>query len=252
MPILKPFNNITERNVINDESIRAKFTDDNKKNEALAVYTEIAYKELKKVILSISSTKLISDPLNMDSHKEIEVEIDGFTKNDPNPNTKYFTKDTFAILKNYLWKSYSDTKNKSGDPLTEQDIKHIKLLCFKLKCQRNYQSHIWHDDSYMLFDVEGAFFIMEKFVTALDSPNINSSLVGNKEKIDASKLSIKNAKFKYDYIECYNIKYELFDNEGDYYKLTLFGRMFFLSFFLTTGEMNSFLSQMKGTKKQKI
>ena len=67
----------------------------------------------------------------------------------------------YSKLRNYLWKGYAFDKNSSGYELTGTDIHLIREMMFRINEIRNFQSHIWHDNTVLIFPQDLAFFIEE-------------------------------------------------------------------------------------------
>jgi len=142
-------------------------------------------------------------------------------------NIKHDFKDeTYLTLRDFLWKGYETDKNSSGHALTDEDKSITRALLVKLRVIRNYHSHIWHNNDGLKFDNSLQIFIKKKHDDA-----INSLYATHPAEVDAYKEESKQAHlFKDNYI-------------------TTEGRVFFLSFFLTSGEMSSFLQQHRGSKR---
>ena len=134
----------------------------------------------------------------------------------------------------YLWKAHIQSKNTGGYVITINDITIIAQLFKKAKELRDYHSHIWHDNTCLQFDNQLRSFIEQKYNEAKarlykDHPGI----VMDFENILQKRKG----------------KYDLFDASG---RIKPEGRAFFLSFFLTTGQMNSFLQQRVGYKRNNL
>jgi hypothetical protein len=144
----------------------------------------------------------------------------------------------------YLWKAHAQSKNSNGYKVTAADKSIIDTLIGKGKGTdrlvgkveeiRNFHSHIWHDNSILHFEGETKKFIEQKYNEAKaklyrDSPGN----IADFENILQKKAG----------------KYDVFDNGS---RLKPEGRAFLLSFFLTTGQMNSFLQQRTGYKRNDL
>jgi hypothetical protein len=142
---------------------------------------------------------------------------------------------TFIALRNYLWKGYEFNKNKSGYSLIPEDKTLIIRLCLKLDKLRNFHSHIWHDNTDLEFDQALVCFIEEKRDVALaEARNI---------------FSLDDIRFFEDKLEEFPFFFKSPENK---YFLTPEGRCFFLSLFLLKGQMNAFLQQYSGSKRNDV
>jgi hypothetical protein len=140
---------------------------------------------------------------------------------------------TYRILAEYLWKAHTDERNKSDHGLKPGDKELIDGLYNKLKEIRNYHSHIWHDNEALVFDNRLKQFVERKFELALtDAFKLYPADTIEFEE----KLRDKKSK-------------SLFKQNNGKYSITEEGKIFYLSFFLTTGQMSRFLQQRKGSKR---
>lgn len=146
----------------------------------------------------------------------------------------------YAYWAEFLWKAHLLNKNSNGYELLPQHERIINGLLAKVEEIRNYHSHIWHDNNVLAFDEELKDFIIEKYEEAKADlySKFPSALV------DYETLALK-PKMK---------KFELFKKvkEKNRFFITPEGRIFFLSFFLTSGQMNQFLQQRTGSKRSDI
>lgn len=138
--------------------------------------------------------------------------------------------DAYSKLRRYLWKGYLTEKNSSGYELTDSDKSTIQEMLWKLLQIRNFQSHYWHDNSELEFSKGLKEFICQLHETAKLS------------------LSEKYAQQLPDYDKNYRDRPFFFNVDGKEF-ITQEGRTFFLSFFLTKGEMARFLQLRKGSKR---
>lgn len=138
---------------------------------------------------------------------------------------------TYIHLRNFLWKGHTENKNSSGYILTPDDRALVIALCEKLETIRNYHSHIWHDNAVLAFDE-----VLHRFV---------------KNRFDVACASLRETNNKD--VELFMeqlVKFPLFKLFENCQRITPEGRVFFLSFFLTHGEMSNLLQQLKGSKRQ--
>jgi len=140
-----------------------------------------------------------------------------------------------AYLAQYLWRANLVKRNAEGYKFTEDDRRIAALLPEKLDAIRNFHSHIWHDNSVLQADGDLKAFVEKKHEEA------------------KARLFEQNPQSLLDY-EAYakgKSKYALFkyvkDKRADYF--TIEGRIFYLSFFLTAGQMNQLLQQCSGFKR---
>lgn len=141
-----------------------------------------------------------------------------------------------SFLAEYLWKAHLLQKNSNGYEITSQDKRIIPELIQKVEEIRNFHSHIWHDNSVLKFSHELKQFVETKYEEA-------------KALLYAEYPS---AVTDFEYLQqttAYKDKFNLFKNVQGEQFITIEGRIFFLSFFLTTGQMNRFLQQRKGNKR---
>lgn len=136
----------------------------------------------------------------------------------------------YLKLRNYLWKGYSADKNASVTKLTTTDKENIIGLIKLLRNIRNFQSHVWHDNKALIIENKLKLFIEELH----DLAKLNQIEKYNRE-VKEHETSIKNSK--------------LFEEHEHKWYISQSGRNFFLSFFLTNGEMNLFMKQRKGCKR---
>lgn len=154
------------------------------------------------------------------------TKVDSWLKNaNDAKNDKVFSK-----LRDYLWKGFMTNKNSSGYVITSDDRKIIIEALEKLNEIRNFQSHCWHDNVVLCFSPE-----LKKHILQLhDDAKLFFMKDYSKELLDYEKASKERPLFK--------------THEGKDY-ITKDGKAFFLSFFLTRGEMARFLQLHKGYKR---
>ena len=147
------------------------------------------------------------------------------------------TEKAYIILKGSFWKGYSDDKNKSGTVVTEHEKKIIDSILVKLKDVRNFQSHYYHKVDALIFDSHLTKHIQAKFNQEFEKCTMGDAkgakLLSNalNPKLDKGEIPT------------------LFDKHGDHFYINKIGKCFFLSYFLTTGEMHLLLQQRKGFKR---
>jgi hypothetical protein len=164
--------------------------------------------------------------------------------NDKNKLEKYFTDwvssikagcdllpdKAYSLLRNYLWKGYKLNKNSSGYELKESHKNLVQKLLISLYNIRNFHSHIWHDNSVLEFERSTEAFIEYLF---------NDAILIQTEKYPNQVERFNEEKSKF----------PLFKPVDGKILITQEGRTFFLSFFLTSGEMSRFLQQRKGSRR---
>jgi hypothetical protein len=136
----------------------------------------------------------------------------------------------FAGLRDYLWKGFRTDKNGSGTPVTPlEEVLMVEMLK-KLHKIRNFQSHYYHDNAVLIFSENLKKHILKLHDEAKDS------FTGEKLKeVGFYESNLKERPF-----------FKFHDNK---HYITPEGKTFFLSFFLTRGEMARFLQQRKGCKR---
>lgn len=156
----------------------------------------------------------------------LEKEFDSWLKNaNDTKNDKVFSK-----LRDYLWKGFMTNKNSSGYVITPEDRKIIIEALEKLNEIRNFQSHYWHDNVVLCFSPE-----LKKHILRLhEDAKLSFMKDYSKELLDYESACKERPLFK--------------THEGKDY-ITKDGKAFFLSFFLTRGEMARFLQLHKGYKR---
>jgi hypothetical protein len=136
----------------------------------------------------------------------------------------------YLKLRNYLWKGYRADKNDSVTKLMKEDKENIIGMVDMLRNIRNFHSHIWHDNKALIFKKELKTFIEQLH----DEAKLKQSGKYSKELEDYEESLKEHKLFK--------------PHENDWY-ISPEGRNFFLGFFLTNGEMNHFMKQRKGCKR---
>ena len=138
----------------------------------------------------------------------------------------------FPYLRHYLWKGNNENKNSAGYELTPEAKRIIKKMIEKLKRIRNFHSHVWHTNEMMEFDNELVHFIMDR------------------HEIACAKLIEEHAKTVDTTVYFEQLgKLPFFKKERHKSYIFIHGRVFFLSFFLNKGEMQSLLQSMQGYKR---
>ncbi len=149
-------------------------------------------------------------------------------------NSPQLTNENYRLFADYLWKVHSNDKNKNDINIEEKEIEIVHALLYKLDEIRNYHAHIWHDNEVLAFDSKLENFVSEKHKIAMAAA------------LEADKI----ATLQYEKVEqTSKSKFPLFKSHNGKHYITDEGKIFFLSFFLTTGQMSSFLQQRKGSKR---
>lgn len=185
-----------------------------------AIFYNIAFFRIAGLI-----SHLLGKPFESDKNKLEETFQEWLGDATNQNNDKVFSK-----LRDYLWKGYLTDKNTSGYVLQEQDKAMIVQMLTKLNEVRNFHSHYWHDNSVLVF-----------------SPTLKNHI---QELHDYAKWSFMGeyANELPDYDQKCKER-PLFKQHDNQEFITAEGRVFFLSFFLTRGEMARFLQQHKGSKR---
>lgn len=136
----------------------------------------------------------------------------------------------YRMLAEYLWKVHTDARNKSDHSLKDNDKAIVNDLLGKLNDIRNYHAHIWHDNAVLNFPKQLQQFVKDRFERA----------VAATFEEDPAATSDFEKRIKID-----PQRYQLFKRGN----ITEEGKVFFLSFFLTKGQMSKFLQQRKGSKR---
>ncbi|HCC29638.1 MAG TPA: hypothetical protein DEQ03_06255, partial [Marinilabiliales bacterium] len=196
------------------------------KTPELTIYYNIAYFRMAGLINALCGNKLERD----------KDALEQFMKAFINGKQK-LTDMQFVKLCDYLWKGYKYDKNRSEYSLTENDKTMVLKMVAKLQDIRNFQSHIWHDNKVLVFDADLVQFIKNKHLEAIDAQRQRFSK--ETEVYEKENRELKKKKNK-------ELLFDIHDGLG---YITGEGRNFFLSFFLTRGEMTRFLKQRKGCKR---
>ncbi len=136
----------------------------------------------------------------------------------------------FLKLRDYLWKGYGTNKNSSGYVLNQEDKVLIVSILWKLIEVRNFHSHYWHDNSVLAFSEQ-----LYRHIQNLHEEAKFSFMGEFPHEVSKYELKLKEK--------------PLFRHHERQYFISQEGRVFFLSFFLTRGEMARFLQQSKGFKR---
>jgi hypothetical protein len=141
-----------------------------------------------------------------------------------------YTDKVFVFLRQYLWKGNAENKNSSGYALDPTDKSIILQILKKLPELRNFQSHFWHTNDSVSFTDELRNFIQNKHDWAcgqlLEIKSLDADLYFKQQD-----------------------RYPLFKEKKF---ITQEGRIFFLSFFLHKGQMQSLLQRRKGSKRHDL
>ena len=139
-------------------------------------------------------------------------------------------KKVLSGLFDYMFKGYRLAKNASGYEMTKDDEKFVIAMVGKLETIRNFHSHYYHDNSVLIFE--------DKFKKEINNLHYDAfmSFMGKyPREVEKYVDTLKDN--------------PLFKKNGNDEYMTQDGRTFFLSFFLTRGEMARFLQQSKGYKR---
>lgn len=215
------------------------FTGGNTKTPDFVIFYNMAEKNIGKICAKYSN-----------QYKNLERKFKGIDKScfdDADAdNTLYY-----SILADFLWKASNTVKNSNGYISTTADKMMIKALVLKMLAIRNYHSHIWHDNTALAFTKDEKDFIEAKFNYAkneLSEEYYKEAEYFNKKRIysevdDEVKYVVDKPFFK---------KVPSGSQAAPLYYITQEGRVFFLSFFLTRGQMRQFLQMRSGFKRNDL
>lgn len=142
-----------------------------------------------------------------------------------NPDTQ------LARLAEYLWSAHKDAKNSRGYELTPDDKVIINELCKKVEDIRNFYSHQWHDPCVLECSGQLVSFINDRYKLA-------AAMVAKDDPAAVADYEALLGKREYK-------PYKLFNGSV----LTVEGRIFFLSFFLSSGQLSQLMQQRRGFKR---
>ena len=193
------------------------------KTPAFALFYNLAYFRVAGMVCFSLGHVFIEDK---DQEQAIQTKFETWLDNAIDPTGKIFPK-----LRDYIWKGYRSDKNSDGSAVTEEDKKLIVSMLNKLREIRNFYSHIYHDNS--VLEVE------KKLMKSINNFHQDAVLsFSGKYPRDVERYE-EDAKTKREFFS---------DHEGKWF-FKKDARIFFLSFFLTSGEMSRFLQQCKGYKR---
>lgn len=194
------------------------------KNGELALFYNLAYNRISK-FTQAKNTSLFN--------QEFEIRDLFFPKNSQQDRADFeenriyemlFSESTYADLKLYLFK---EAQGPTIRWVNQADIKIINLMLLQMLRLRDYHSHFYHDDFAIWVCEDLKSFLLKKYKTAVNS-----------------------------YLPKYsNINY-LSEDKGIFQKgnamLNYTGINFFLSFFLSRGQMELFMSNRQYFKNKGI
>ena len=189
----------------------------NDKTAELALFYNLALERMNNLIDQYENEKI-----SIDKDKDFFKTIDA----------KLFSEKTYLLLKIYLWK---EPIEKGFSTVSQADIKLINQILKKLVELRNLQSHYYH---------------------GLSASYVNSEIV-DFVKVQLEKIKNQLAAKYPHFVKYINIletdTYKHFNffeiNNSGKYVITDEGKNFFLSFFLTKGEMTLFLKKRNRCKR---
>jgi hypothetical protein len=185
----------------------------------IAVFYNIAFFKLAGYV-----NHLLGNPFE-DSKNDLEANLNSFLNNAHLPeNDRIFLK-----LREYLWKGYATDPNSSGNELTDEDRTLIVDMLRKLNEIRNFHSHYWHDNSVLTVSKE-----LKKNIETLHDNAKNTLLATHSKEVAKYEISLKEK--------------PLFSSHDGNSFISQKGRIFFLSLFLTRGEMARLLQQCNDFK----
>lgn len=186
-----------------------------------AIFFNTAFTKLLRSIHFWKTGKIEFDENNLDgAYGDL---IDQFESgNVPND----LDEQIYVQLRNYIWKGYRTERNSAGYILETTDRKMIRLLIAKLRALRNFHSHVYHDNAELTFHPQ-----LQQFIKELHDDAMFAFSQKHPEEIGFYQRNLE--------------KHPLFKDN----RITQEGRTFFLSLFLTTGEVSRLLQQRRGSKK---
>lgn len=225
------------------------YTDD--KTPELTLFYNLACDRVDRFIISETAKKYSNGQAVEDAFKKAVTDGELLTLPDI----------LWIKLKNYLWKGYSDDRNSSGTHVSDAEKHIIQQMIARLYYLRNFQSHFYHKNDCLFFDYSLAGFIEERYEWALNSlsksyPDLVAyyRLRFKQAEKRALEERMKNGDGEPGKTTLNPEYVFIFRRVGhnDSRKLTYEGKGFFLSFFLTKGEMIRFLKQRRGAKRDDL
>jgi hypothetical protein len=190
------------------------------KTPAFALFYNLAQARIAGIVY-----QLLGNTYTHDEGK-IQTFYENWLKNPEDTSGKIFPK-----LRDYLWKGYSQNKNSDGYLIEEKDKRLIIKMLKTLENVRNFHSHIWHDNVAITIDSD-----LKEMIENLHRNAYISFAKENIKDVENYEIEMKDRPF-----------FSIHDHKN-YFKKD--GRIFFLSFFLTSSEMSRFLQQCKDYKRQ--
>lgn len=186
-----------------------------------AVFFNIAFAKLLRTIHFWKTGKIEFDENKLDDL--YGPMLDQFEQNRV---TDDLSDEMYAKLRNYIWKGYLSERNSSGYALEAKDKTTIRQLLCKLRDLRNFHAHLFHDNAELAFKPD-----LQAFIKRLHDDAMYSFSEKHPEEIQFYQENL--------------LEHPLFKEN----RITQEGRTFFLSLFLTTGEVSRLLQQRRGSKK---
>ncbi len=192
------------------------------KSAEFAVFFNIAFTKLFRTIYYWQEGRIEFDENKLDARYNPLIDQFGAGQiaND-------LSDEIYSKLRSYIWKGYLTERNSSGYVLEAKDRKMIRQLICKLRALRDFHSHIYHDNAELTFPNE-----LKQFIVDLHNDAMYAFTEKHPEEVSFYQKNL--------------LKHPLFDKES---RITQEGRTFFLSLFLTSGEVSRLLQQRRGSKK---
>ncbi len=208
------------------------------KTPAFALFYNLAHARVAGIVY-----QLLGNISEKHDEGKIQTFYETWLKNPIDTTGKIFPK-----LRDYLWKGYNQNKNSDGYLIEEKDKKLIIKMLRTLSNVRNFHSHIWHDNAAITIDNE-----LKKTIEALHRDAYLSFFKENPKEVEKHEkeytITEETCKKTEKKIIVYGEKMFFSQHEGKtFFKKD--GRIFFLSFFLTSGEISRFLQQCDNYKRQ--
>ncbi len=207
------------------------------KTPAFALFYNLAHARVAGIVYQLLGKSYTHD------EGTIQTFYENWLKNPEDTTGKIFPK-----LRDYLWKGYTQNKNSDGYLLEEKDKQLIIKMLQTLSNVRNFHSHIWHDNVAITVDNN-----LKKTIEELHRDAYLSFLKENSKEVEKHEKEYTITQ-EYSEEKGKNVtvfgKRLLFEKQNEKYSFSKDGRIFFLSFFLTSGEMSRFLQQCDGYKRQ--
>jgi hypothetical protein len=190
------------------------------KSAEFAVFFNVAFTKLLRTIHAWKTNEIEFDESKLDNlYGKLITEFENGNVTDD------LSDEIYSKLRNYIWKGFRNERNSAGYELDSRDKKRIQQLIVKLRDMRNMHSHAYHDNARVGFSQD-----LEQFIMDLHQQAMMSVVEKHPEEVDFYQKNL--------------LEHPLFKE----HRITPEGRTFFLSLFLTTGEVSRLLQKRRGSK----